>query len=122
MNTQELNRNEADMIVRHLTDEAFQEKGVDADYSGELTASICASLDKPFNSDIMNYVYAALKYCNAYYEIEQGTHDDLVFERDTNTSNHAEVLGYTDEWFNIAVNCILDNLNIAGKGILRYSA
>ena len=122
MNTTALNRNEADMIVRHLIDEAFQEKGVDADYSGELTASICALFEHPFKAYLRDYVASALEYCNDYYEIEQGTHDDLVFERDTNTSNHAEVLGAVDEGFNVVVNNILDVMNVTGKWILRYSA
>ena len=118
----ELNRNEADMIVRHIIDKAFQEKGVDADYSGELSASICASLDKPFVYGIRRHVTGSLEYCNDYYEIEQGTHEDLVYERETNTSNRAEVLEDTDEWYNVAVNNILDRLNVPGMWILRYSA
>lgn len=117
----ELNRNEADMIVRHLIDEAFQEKGVDADYSGELTASICASLDKMFHWGIMSTVDESLLYCEDYCEIDMDMHDDLVFERETNTSNRAQVLEYTDEKFNMAVNNILDRLNVPGKWILRYS-
>lgn len=114
-------RNEADMIVRHMIEEAFEKDGINADYSGIVTAAISQFFDVPYTLEKAAHLQCALEIHEELSQVALRTHPDLVWEKETGTDNSAEVVGSLEEQLNIAVNSIVETLGYTGKWILRYS-
>lgn len=114
-------RNEADMIVRHMIEEAFEKDGTDADYSGIVTASICQFFDMPYAIETATHIQCALEIHEELSQVYLCTHPELEWEKETGTDNAAEIVGPLEEQLNIAVNTIVESLGYSGKWIMRYS-